>query len=226
MCACVVCFYVWILYVLSSTYIFTYHLSIVGIFFLSFILLIGWQFSIWNCCRPFFPLLYNCQLLCFRLLALCIIVKVFLQPFFLESAPSRMSVEWVFTGWMVQGSNPHGDYIFSTCPDQPEGPPSPPIQGYWVSFPGKKRQGCGVDHLPQSNTKVKEWVEQYLISLAGPVLRWTLPLPLPFTLSCHHLKINYGHFISSQTELCMNDSISYFISSASVFHLYCILKVF
>jgi len=127
--------------------------------------------------------------------------------FYPESAPSRMSVEWVFTGWMVQGSNPHGDYIFSTCLDQSGGPPSPPIQGYWVSFPGKKRQDCGVDHLPQSNTKVKEWVEQYLISLAGPswpVLQWTLP----FTLPCHHLKINYGHFISSQTELHMNGSIS------------------
>lgn len=93
MCACLVCFcvhvlcvsvcfYVWILYVLSSTYIFTYHLSIVSIFFLSFILLIGWQFSIWNCCRPFFSLLYNCQLLCFGRLGLCIIVEVFLWAFF------------------------------------------------------------------------------------------------------------------------------------------------
>jgi len=92
MCACLVCFcvhvlcvsvcfYVWILYVLSSTYIFTYHLSIVSIFFLSFILLIGWQFSIWNCCRPFFSLLYNCQLLCFGRLGLCIIVEVFLWAF-------------------------------------------------------------------------------------------------------------------------------------------------
>jgi hypothetical protein len=34
-------------------------------FFLSFNLLIGWQLSIWNCCKPFFSLLYNCQLLCF-----------------------------------------------------------------------------------------------------------------------------------------------------------------
>ena len=49
---------------------------------------------------------------------------------------------------------------------------------------------------------------------------------LPFTLPCHHLKINHAHFISSQTEVHMNDSISYFISSASVFHPYCILTVF
>jgi hypothetical protein len=34
-------------------------------FFLSFNLLIAWQLSIWNCCKPFFSLLYNCQLLCF-----------------------------------------------------------------------------------------------------------------------------------------------------------------
>jgi hypothetical protein len=42
--------------------------------------LIGWQLSIWNCCKPFFSLLYNCQLLCFRRLALSIAVKVFPQP--------------------------------------------------------------------------------------------------------------------------------------------------
>jgi hypothetical protein len=34
-------------------------------YFLSFNLLIGWQRSIWNCCKPIFSLLYNCQLLCF-----------------------------------------------------------------------------------------------------------------------------------------------------------------
>jgi hypothetical protein len=35
------------------------------IFFLSFNLLIGWQLSICNCCKPLLSLLYNCQLLCF-----------------------------------------------------------------------------------------------------------------------------------------------------------------
>ena len=44
--------------------------------------LIGWQFSIWNCCKPFFSLLYNYQLLCFWRLALSIVVKVFLLSFF------------------------------------------------------------------------------------------------------------------------------------------------
>jgi len=51
-------------------------------FFLSFNLLIGWQLSIWNCCKPFFSLLYNCQLLCFWLLALSIVVEEFPRPFF------------------------------------------------------------------------------------------------------------------------------------------------
>jgi hypothetical protein len=45
--------------------------------FLSFNLLIGWQLSIWNCCKPFFSLLYNCQLLCFWRLALSTAVEVF-----------------------------------------------------------------------------------------------------------------------------------------------------
>jgi hypothetical protein len=46
--------------------------------------LIGWQLSIWNCCKPFFSLLYtrNCQLLCFCSLPLSIAVQVFPRPFF------------------------------------------------------------------------------------------------------------------------------------------------
>ena len=50
-------------------------------FFLSLNLLIGWQLSIWNCCKPFFSLLYNCQLLCFWRLALSNVVEVFPRPF-------------------------------------------------------------------------------------------------------------------------------------------------
>ena len=52
------------------------------IFFSSFNLLIGWQLPIWNCCKPFISLLYNCQLLCFWRLALSIAVKLFPRPFF------------------------------------------------------------------------------------------------------------------------------------------------
>ena len=44
--------------------------------------LIGWQLSIWNCCKSFFSLLYNYQLLCFWRLALSIVVEVFLWSFF------------------------------------------------------------------------------------------------------------------------------------------------
>ena len=51
-------------------------------FFLSINLLIGWQLSIWNCCKPFFSLLYNCQLLCFWRTALSIVVEVYPRPFF------------------------------------------------------------------------------------------------------------------------------------------------
>ena len=46
------------------------------IFFLSFSLLTGLQLSIWHCCKPFFSLLYNCQLLCFWRLALSTVVEV------------------------------------------------------------------------------------------------------------------------------------------------------
>jgi len=48
------------------------------IFFLPFNLLIGWQLSIWNCCKPFFSLLYNCQLLCSWRLAFSIVVYIYI----------------------------------------------------------------------------------------------------------------------------------------------------
>ena len=40
--------------------------------------------------------------------------------------------------------------------------------GYRVSFPGIKQPGCGVDHPPPSNAKVKGRVELYLCSPSGP----------------------------------------------------------
>jgi hypothetical protein len=46
------------------------------IFILSFNLLIGWQLSIWKCCKPFYSLLYKCQLLCVWRLALSIVVEI------------------------------------------------------------------------------------------------------------------------------------------------------
>ena len=49
--------------------------SIVIFFFLPLNLMIGWQLSICNCCKPFFSLLYNCQRLCFWQLALSIVVE-------------------------------------------------------------------------------------------------------------------------------------------------------
>jgi len=47
------------------------------------------------------------------------------------------------------------------------------LNGYWVSFPGVKRPGRGVDHPPPSSAEVKERVELYLCSpswLSWPVL--------------------------------------------------------
>jgi len=55
---------------------------IIFFFFLSLSLLTGWQLSSWNCCKPFFSLPCNCQLLCFWQLALSIVVAVFPRLFF------------------------------------------------------------------------------------------------------------------------------------------------
>ena len=46
------------------------------------------------------------------------------------------------------------------------GPTQPPVQ--WVSFPGVKRPGRGVDHPPPSCAEVKGRIELYLYSPSGP----------------------------------------------------------
>jgi hypothetical protein len=73
------------------------------------------------------------------------------------------------TGMLIRGSNPGGGEIFRSCPDWPWGPPSLLYNGYWVSFPGVKRPGRGVDHPPLSSVRVKERVELYLYSPSGPL---------------------------------------------------------
>jgi hypothetical protein len=84
---------------------------------------------------------------------------------------------------MVRGSNPGWGKIFRTHPDRPWVPPSLLYNRYWVSFPGVKWPGHGVDHLLPSCAEVKERVEQYLYSPSGlswPVLGWTLVYPVMF----------------------------------------------
>jgi hypothetical protein len=46
--------------------------------------------------------------------------------------------------------------FYSTHPDQPWGPPSLLYSGYWVSFPGVKRPGRGVDHSPHLAPRLKK----------------------------------------------------------------------
>jgi len=48
------------------------------------------------------------------------------------------------------------------------GPPSILYNGYWVSFPGVKWQGHGINHPPLSSAEVKERVELYPYSPSGP----------------------------------------------------------
>jgi len=61
-----------------------------------------------------------------------------------------------------------GGEIFRTRPDRPWGPPSLLYNAYWVSFPGVKRPGHGVDHPPPSSVEVKERVELYLYYPSRP----------------------------------------------------------
>ena len=66
-----------------------------------------------------------------------------------------LSVQRHVTSWRVRGSNPGGGETSRTLPDRPWGPPSLLYNGYWVSLPGVKRPGRGVDHPPPSNAEVK-----------------------------------------------------------------------
>ena len=90
------------------------------------------------------------------------------------------SVERLTTGWTVRGSNPGGGEVFCTRPDWPWGLPSLLYDGYRVTFPGVKRLGRGVNHIPSSSAKVKERVALHFYTPSRPswpVLGRTLPLP-------------------------------------------------
>jgi hypothetical protein len=67
---------------------------------------------------------------------------------------------------MAQGSNPGDGKIFRTNLNRPWGQTS---LLYRFLFPGVKRQGRGVNHPPQFSEQVKERVELYLNSAAGPL---------------------------------------------------------
>jgi len=58
--------------------------------------------------------------------------------------------------------------IFGTHPDWPWGPRSHLFDGYWLSFPGVKQSGRGINHTPPSSAKVKEGVKLYLHSPSEP----------------------------------------------------------
>ena len=77
------------------------------------------------------------------------------------------SVQPQAMAWMVRGSNPSGDEIFCTCPDQPWGPSSLLYNGYWVFLRGKDRPGPEADpHTPFQCRRHKR-VELYLCSPYG-----------------------------------------------------------
>jgi len=71
----------------------------------------------------------------------------------------------------------------------PGSPPSLLYNGYQVSFPGVKRTGRGVDHLPPYSVEVKERVELYLYSSPGPswpVIGWTLRFAFTSVHPCQY----------------------------------------
>ena len=65
--------------------------------------------------------------------------------------------------WMVRGSNLGGGELFRTRQDLPWGPPK-----LLYNFPGMKRPGCDINHVPKSSAEVEERVELYPYSSSGP----------------------------------------------------------
>jgi len=82
-------------------------------------------------------------------------------------------------GWMVWGSIPLGVRFSTPIQTAPGAHPASHTVGTG-SFPGVKRPGRGVDHPSPSSAGVKERVEVYLYSPAGPL--WPLlGKTVPFT---------------------------------------------
>jgi hypothetical protein len=55
-----------------------------------------------------------------------------------------------------RGSNSGVGEIFRTRPDRPWGPPSLPYNGYWVPFPGIKRQDVTLATHPHLAPRLKQ----------------------------------------------------------------------
>ena len=108
------------------------------------------------------------------------IVPYLLQPTCSASTISQ-SVQRLATAGRSGDGIPVGDEILRTRPDRPWSPPSLLYNVYWVSFPGVKRPGRGVDHPLPFSAGVKERVQLYLYSHSGsswPRIGWPLPLPV------------------------------------------------
>jgi len=99
------------------------------------------------------------------------------------------SVQRLATGWTVRGSNPGGDEVFRTCPDQPGGLPSLLYNKYRVFPGGKERPGRDADPSPPSSAASHERVKLYLYSPYGPYCLYRASVPVQgCTLLFYHLQ--------------------------------------
>ena len=118
------------------------------------------------------------------------------------------------TDWTIRGSNSDEGEIFHTRPDLPWGPPSLLYNGYWVSFPGVKRPGRGVNHQSPASTEVKERVKLYFYSLSGP--SWPVlgeVYMFQFQYSSHWFVIKIereGVFLFAPKTLCVFEVTQFF----------------
>jgi hypothetical protein len=89
------------------------------------------------------------------------------------------------TNWTVRELTSGGGQVFRTRPNRSRDLNTLLYNRYWVSFPGVKRPGRGVNHPPPSSAEVKEKVQLYFLSRPSwSVLGRTLPLPLYECINC------------------------------------------
>jgi hypothetical protein len=135
-----------------------------------------------------------------------------LMVFHVYSGWARIAelVQQLAMGRTIWGSNPGGGKTFHTRPDQPWGPSSLLYNGYWISFPGLKRPGRGINQPPQSSAKVKERLALYLYSPsepAWPVLGWILPLPYVYQVLVFVQRVTIRGIDSGSHDVTLHKTI-------------------
>ena len=82
-----------------------------------------------------------------------ILVNIYTKPHGVTFQKTEIStIQTLHTGFCVENDRiPMGARFFAPVQTDPGAHPASYTMGYWVSFPGVERPGCGVAHPPPPN---------------------------------------------------------------------------